>query len=211
MSAIWVNLMKTPNGKSDTLEGILDHIWYMLEQGATRSDDPFHWPVLGTAAGAGCSLRTVILRQVKAPDRILVCHSDARSAKVQEITNCSQTSWLFYHPKKRIQLRIRGQATLHDHDSYADRQWSDTRITSRLNYCTSQPPGARIDMPSSGLPDFLLNKIPTLLQTERCRKNFMVIAVHIVSIDWLLLKITGNRRALFEWDNDRLRSTWLIP
>ena len=203
--------MKTPNGKSDTLEGILDHIWYMLEQGATRSDDPFHWPVLGTAAGAGCSLRTVILRQVKAPDRILVCHSDARSAKVQEITNCSQTSWLFYHPKKKIQLRIRGQATLHDHDSYADRQWSDTRITSRLNYCTSQPPGACIDMPSSGLPDFLLNKIPTLLQTERCRKNFMVIAVHIVSIDWLHLKITGNRRALFEWDNDRLRSTWLIP
>jgi hypothetical protein len=203
--------MKSQKGKSDTLEGILDHIWYMLEQGATRSDDPFHWPVLGTAAGAGCSLRTVILRQVKAPDRILVCHSDARSAKVQEITNCSQTSWLFYHPKKKIQLRIRGQATLHDHDSYADRQWSDTRITSRLNYCTSQPPGARIDMPSSGLPDFLLNKIPTLLQTERCRKNFMVIAVHIVSIDWLLLKITGNRRALFEWDNDRLRSTWLIP
>ena len=81
--------MKNQNAKSDTLEGILDKIWYMLEQGAARSDDPFHWPALGTASGAGCSLRTVILRQVKVPDRILVCHSDARSAKVQEIMNCS--------------------------------------------------------------------------------------------------------------------------
>jgi hypothetical protein len=64
---------------------------------------------------------------------------------------------------------------------------------------------------SSGLPDFLLNKILTLLETERCRKNFMVIVVHIFSIDWLLLNITGNRRALFEWDNCKLRYTLLVP
>jgi pyridoxamine 5'-phosphate oxidase len=203
--------MKIKKEKWDTLDGVLDKIWLMLEQGATHLDDPFHWPVLGTAAKEGCSLRTVILRQVKIPDRILVCHTDARSAKVQEIMNCSQTSWLFYHPKKKIQVRILGYATLHAHDAYADRQWADISITSRLNYCTSKPPGARIDKPSSGLPDFLLNKIPTLLETERCRKNFMVIVVHIFSIDWLLLKITGNRRALFEWDKDRLQSTWLVP
>jgi hypothetical protein len=203
--------MKNRNGNLGTLDGILEKIWCMLEQGATHSDDPFHWPVLGTGAAEGCNLRTVILRQVKVPDRILVCHTDARSAKVQQILNDSQTSWLFYHPPKKIQVRIRGHATLHAQDSYADRQWADTRITSRLNYCTSQPPGARIDKPSSGLPDFLLNKIPTLFETERCRKNFMVIVVHIFSIDWLLLKITGNRRALFEWDNDKLQSTWLVP
>ena len=203
--------MKNHNGKSEDLDGLLDKIWLMLEQGATHSNDPFHWPVLGTKSSAGCSLRTVILRQVKVPERILVCHTDARSAKVQEIMNCAQTSWLFYHPKKKIQLRILGNATLHALDSYADRQWANTGITSRLNYCTSQLPGARIDKPSSGLPDFLLNKIPTILETERCRKNFIVITVHIFSIDWLLLKITGNLRALFEWDKDRLRSTWLVP
>lgn len=203
--------MKNQNEKSDSLDGILDKIWLMLEQGAAHSKDPFHWPVLGTKSSEGCSLRTVILRQVKVPERILVCHTDARSAKVQDIMNCSQTSWLFYHPKKKIQLRILGYATLHAHDAYADGQWADTSITSRLNYCTSQAPGAHIDKPSSGLPYFLLNKIPTLLETERCRNNFMVIAVHIFSIDWLLLKITGNRRALFEWEGDMLRSTWLVP
>jgi hypothetical protein len=203
--------MKIRNDKSDTLGGVLNEIWSMLEYGAAHSDDPFHWPVLGTAASEGCSLRTVILRQIRVPERILVCHTDVRSAKVQELENCSQSSWLFYHPKKKIQLRISGHATLHAHDAYADRQWAATGITSRLNYCASQPPGAPIDKPSSGLPDFLRNKIPTLLETEKCRENFMVIAVQIASIDWLLLKITRNRRALFEWDKERLRSTWLVP
>ena len=203
--------MKPKIEKWDTLDGVLNNIWRMLEQGAANSDDPFHWPVLGTTTREGCSLRTVILRQVKVPNRILVCHTDARSVKVQEIMNCSQTSWLFYHPEKKTQVRILGHATLHAHDSYADRQWADTSITSRLNYCTSQSPGTCVDKPSSGLPDFLLNKIPTLLETERCRKNFMVIAVHIFSIDWLLLKVTGNRRALFQWDKNSLRSTWLVP
>ena len=198
-------------GKWETLDGILDKIWLMLEQGATDSADPFHWPVLGTTAEAGCSLRTVILRQVNAPDRSLVCHTDARSAKVQEITNYPQTSWLFYHPEKKIQVRISGHATLHAQDSYADRQWAETSITSRLNYCASQPPGTPIDKPSSGLPDFLLNKIPTLLETAMGRKNFMAIAVHILSIDWLILKVTGNLRAQFEWDEDRLRARWLVP
>jgi hypothetical protein len=203
--------MKIKKEKWDTLDGVLDKIWLMLEQGAAHSDDPFHWPVLGTTAKEGCSLRTVILRKVSVPQRILVCYTDARSAKVQEIMNCSQTSWLFYHPQKKIQVRISGHATLHARDPYADRQWADISVTSRLNYCASQPPGAPIDKPSSGLPDFLLNKIPTLLETEIGRMHFMVIAVQIFSIDWLILKVTGNRRARFEWDGDRLHARWLVP
>jgi hypothetical protein len=203
--------MKIKNEKCDTLDCVLDKIWLMLEHGASDPDDPFHWPALGTTSIEGCNLRTVILRKVNVPERSIVCYTDARAAKVQDIKNYSQTSWLFYQPTKKIQLRISGQTTLHSHDTYADRQWSDTKITSRLNYCASQPPGTPINKPSSGLPDFLLNKLPTLLETERCRKNFMVIVVHIFSIDWLLLKITGNLRALFEWDKDRLRSTWLVP
>lgn len=203
--------MKIGNAKWDTLEGVLDSIWVMLEQGASQPDDPFHYPVLGTAGYEGCSMRTVILRQVNVSERILVCHCDARSAKVQEIKKCSQVNWLFYHSKMKIQLRVSGEATLHANDAYADRQWADTGLTSRLNYCASQPPGTPIGTPSSGLPDFLLNKIPTLLESQTGRKNFMSIAVRINCIDWLMLKITGNRRARFEWDKDRLHLTWLVP
>ena len=171
--------MNIKNGKWNTLEEILENTWRMLEKGAARSDDPFHWPVLGTVVNDGCSLRTVILRQANSEDRTLVCHTDSRAPKVEEIRNQQHISWLFYHPEKKIQVRISGHATLHDDDSFADRQWADSSVTSRLNYCASHPPGTPLDKPSSGLPDFLLKKVPTLVQTEKGRKYFMAIAMKI--------------------------------
>jgi hypothetical protein len=195
----------------DTLEGLLQEACSMLAQGAKRFNHPFHWPVLGSTGKDGSSLRTVILRQFIWPERTLICHTDARAAKVQEITNFSEISWLFYHPKKKVQLRISGPATLHSYDQIADRQWTRTKITSRLNYCTSQPPGTPIDRPSSGLPDFLRQKVPTLLESETGRKHFMVIAGRMDSLDWLALRALGNRRARFDWDENGLQAHWLVP
>ena len=203
--------MKKRERKWETLDRVLKEACTMLEQGVSRFNDPFHWPVLGTTGKDGSRLRTVILRQFIWPERILVCHTDARADKVQEISNCANVSWLFYHPKKKVQLRISGPARLHAVDQFADRQWANSKITSRLNYCASAPPGTPIDKPSSGLPDFLRHKVPTLLDVERGRKNFMVIAGQIDSMDWLVLKVLGNRRALFNWDGNGLKAEWLIP
>jgi pyridoxamine 5'-phosphate oxidase len=203
--------MKKKKGKWDTLDGILNEVWKMLKRGVTHFNDPFHCPVLGTTGKDGCSLRTVILRQLLLPDRILVCHTDSRATKAEELYDSNRVSWLFYHPKKKVQVRITGQATLHTDDQFADDQWAATRITSRLNYRALHPPGTPVDEPSSGFPDFLLNKIPTLLESERGREHFMAIACRIDSIDWLILRILGNRRARFDWYENRLSATWLIP
>jgi len=204
-------MMRRKEKKWDTLDGVLNEIWEMLRRGASRFNDPFHWPALGTTAEDGVSLRTVILRQFILADRILVCHTDARAEKIREISNSARVSWLFYHPPKKVQLRISGPATLHADDEFADRQWAAAKITSRLNYCAIDPPGNAIERPSSGLPDFLLNKVPTLLETERGRKNFMAIACRIDSMDWLVLNLLGNRRARFDWDENGLNAKWLIP
>lgn len=203
--------MKKKEGKWDTFDGILNEVWRMLRRGVAHFNDPFHWPVLGTTGKDGGSLRTVILRQFILPERILVCHTDSRTDKVQEISNSPKVSWLFYHPQKKVQLRISGHATLHEDDRFADGQWAVTKATSRINYCTTEPPGTAIDKPSSGLPDFLLRKVPTLLESERVRKNFMAISCRIDSVDWLILRALGNRRTRFDWDENGLRATWLIP
>jgi pyridoxamine 5'-phosphate oxidase len=204
--------MKKNTPESEPLDRILNQIWHMLRRGVTHSHDPFHYPVLGTMGKKSCSMRTVILRQFSLPDRILVCYTDSRAPKVKEIEDCNNVIWLFYHPKKKIQLRMSGKASLHTDDQFADDQWAGSRITSRLNYCATQPPGIPVDSPMSGLPDFLLNKVPSMLNTEKGRKYFMAIASKIQSIDWLELRMVGNRRALFTWDDeDSLSVTWLIP
>jgi pyridoxamine 5'-phosphate oxidase len=195
----------------DTLEGVLQEAWKMLKRGAVRFNDPFHRPVLGTTGEDDPGLRTVILRQLILPDRVLVCHTDARAAKVKEICLANRVAWLFYHPKRKIQLKITGPATLHADDHFADQQWATVKPTSRLNYCAIEAPGTPIERPSAGLPDFLLHKIPTLLESESGRRNFMVVAGRIDTMDWLNLRVFGNRRARFNWDKSGLGATWLIP
>lgn len=197
--------------KEKSLNGILDEIWTMLERGAARFNDAFHAPVLGTATETGCSLRMVILRDVDKSDRTLICHTDGRALKTAEIESSDIVSWLFYHPKRMIQIRLSGPAKLHGHDAFADQQWEKTGLASRLNYLAQVPPGTPVDTPPSGLPDFLRNKIPALTQSRKGRKNFLAIAGRIDTIDWLILKKTGNLRARFNWDGERWHSTWLVP
>ncbi|MFC1882321.1 hypothetical protein ACFL2S_12605 [Thermodesulfobacteriota bacterium] len=87
--------MRKKEGKGNTLDGILNEIWKMLNRGASHYHDPFHWPVLGTTGKDGVRLRCVILREFIMPDRVLVCHTDARAAKVEEISNVAKVSWRF--------------------------------------------------------------------------------------------------------------------
>lgn len=197
--------------KWNTLENVLNGSWALLKRGVDDFNDPFHWPVLGTTGKDGSQLRTVILRQFILPDRVLVCHADARSAKVQEISDSDRVSWLFYHPDRKVQLRISGYAALHRNDQLANEQWKSTKITSRFNYATNEPPGTPIDKPSSGLSDLFRNKVPTLLESETYRKNFIAIACQIEHMDWLILKKLGNRCARFDWDGQGLNATWLVP
>ena len=203
--------MVIADDKRQSLEAELSGIWKMLQRGVARFNDPFHSPVLGTVDQGKSALRTVILRQFRLTERVLVCHTDSRANKVREMSNQADVCWLFYHPKKKVQLRISGPATLHTDDRFADEQWAATKIPSRLNYCAVEPPGTYLELPSSGLPDFLLNKVPTLINTESGRKNFMVIAGQIKSLDWLQLSILGNRRARFDWTPAGLQATWLVP
>jgi len=205
------NLMGKKERNWKTLDSVLNESWNMLSRGAAHFNDPFHWPVLGTTGKEGVSLRCVILRKFLMPGRVLVCHSDARAGKIQEISADARVSWLFYHPQRKVQLRISSHATLHADDQFADEQWAAMKPASRLNYCTTDPPGTAVERPSSGLPDFLRHKVPALIDTEKSRHNFMAIACRIDSMDWLVLQVLGNRRARFDWDETGLNAKWLIP
>ena len=203
--------MPKQKGNWDTLEGVWAGIDNMLTRGLSHYNDSFHWPVLGTVGKHGCSQRSVILRGYRQNDRLLICHTDARAAKAQEIEQDSRVSWLFYHPKKKIQLRITGLATLHTDDQFADEQWAAASKTNRLNYSTSEAPGTVIPEPSTGLPELLLNKLPTLLQSESARINFMSISCQFDNLDWLLLSPLGNRRARFQWIGGKMTACWVVP
>lgn len=196
----------------EALAQVRSMVWDLLVKGVSRSRDPMHSPALATGSARGCQVRKVILRNVDEKERALTCYSDARAAKVGEIREHGHVQWLFYHPRKQIQLRISGQATVHTDDQVADIHWGRVKGFSRLNYCTEWPPGTRIDEPSSGLPARLIRQLSNLVHTNTGRPNFAVIVGRVETIDWLRLSKTGNTRARFEWEADhRMQAFWVVP
>lgn len=190
---------------------ILATIWQMLADGVRDRDDPFHTPVIGTVGAQGCNMRTVVLREVDPADRLLMCHTDTRSGKMNDMRQHPRSSWLFYHPGAKIQVRLTGQATIHTTDEIAEQAWERTALLSRRCYC-GEAPGLVKDAPASGLPDTLHDREPTEAESAVGRPHFAVIRCQIDWIDWLQLHFAGHRRAQFMWDEqDRPTATWMTP
>jgi hypothetical protein len=195
----------------DPLEQVLASTWAMLKKGVTRSTDPFHRPVLATGESDGCGLRTVILRHVDPTGRTLVCYADDRSAKISEIEQSGNAGWLFYHPRKMIQVRIHGAASIHTADATADHWWLRVKGFTRLSFCAEKPPGTSLSQPSSGISQRLLKDLPNLMTGNAGREHFAVIVGQVEYLDWLQLRPSGNVRARFQWTSDCLDASWIVP
>ena len=196
----------------ENLQDIWDNAWAMLALGVTDAADPFHTPVLGTVSPMAVVCARWCYVGIIPAERILICHTDLRSEKVQEIQRNPRVSWLFYHSQQKVQLRLTGQATLHTTDELADQQWAASALTSRYSYCAVDRPGAPSNGPTSGLPEPLLLRAPTWAESEAGRKNFTVIACRVDFMDWLYLRAEeGHLRAQFTWRGDELSATWVVP
>jgi len=194
-----------------TLDAVLALSWKLLHEGVQNYRSPFHHAALTTINDKKPQVRLVILREFSERDRILVCHCDVRSPKVLQIHGNRNVSWLFYDPKKWLQLRISGTATVHTDDALAELQWKTVSVPHRINYCAETPPGSPTDKPASGIPDFLHDKASTFLDSSASRKNFAVIVCQFDAMDWLLLRLTGHVRAKFHWKDHGLDASWVIP
>jgi hypothetical protein len=199
--------------KKDTssLDEVLKSSWRDLHNSVKNSRHPFYRPALTTVVSNKPEVRTVILRGFSEEDRTLISYCDARTPKVSHIRNNPNVSWLFYHPKKWLQLRLCGTATVHTNNETSESQWKKVSQTNKFNYCSEMPPGSPTNKPTSGLPDFVRNKASKLLDHQQAYNNFAVIVCRFDEMDWLLLKLTGHIRAKFYWKDNHINASWIIP
>ncbi len=195
-----------------TLSDLAADTWQQLVRGAADGKHPFHTPVLGTGGAGGIHLRTLVLRQVNATDRQLICYSDLRTVKVHDIAVQPRVSWLFWHPRQKLQLRLRGQVTLHGPgDPVAQAHWARVPPAGRKDYMALQPPGSALGTPSQGLPPGLEGALPDEVASQSGQANFAVLITRVDYIDWLWLRREGHRRAQFHYEGNALRATWVVP
>lgn len=196
---------------NSTLDEVLTSIWHLLFRGAVQKKDPLHTATIGTTDNGISQLRTVVLRKTEKTTRQLYFYTDIRSEKVQQLNKNPTLSWLFYHPKKNIQIRAIGKAKIHYQDELANQHWQNIPSYGRKTYGTVQAPSTMIKESSDNLPDLWKGEEIAMAKTEYAYANFALIVCEITALEWLHLQRSGHQRAKFSWINDEWVGEWLVP
>lgn len=197
--------------QSPTLEEIWTNIWASLIDGAGFSQHPFNKPILASAGDDGPEARTIVLRKVDNKKKILICHSDVRSKKTEQLRRSPVASWLFWDAASRIQLRLTTASTIHHLDEVAETAWAELSPTSKTNYSVALRPGTVIASAEAGIAAYDRNMSPEIDTARTWFQHFSVIHSTVVKADWLCLSRAGHRRARFIVSDQGVDSSWIVP
>ena len=194
-----------------TLEQIQSSCWSLLFRGAVQNRDEFHTPVLATYNGTVPNARTVVLRETIIEHRTLLFYSDIRSTKIKELETCPFATLVFWNPGKHVQIRAKGEVTIHHKDEVAIAAWAKLPAKNRKDYATTTPPSSVAVSAENHLPEFWSQENLSVETTNPFFVNFVVLAMVVTELDWLLLEREGHKRALFTWEDSQWHSSWLVP
>jgi len=158
---------------------------------------PFKTMVLGTVEGSIPQLRTVVKRNFH-KSKGITFYTDSRSPKVAQIRQNPQVSLLLYHPKKKLQVRISGEAHIASSESALHKSalQSIEQSRSRTDYMTVLPPGHVINDTEVTYGDHL---------------SVAVIQVVLTKMDVLVLDRQGHQRRAYSLESDQWIETTLVP
>ncbi|MBX2873473.1 MAG: pyridoxamine 5'-phosphate oxidase family protein [Saprospiraceae bacterium] len=170
----------------------------LLRSNADRKH-PFRLMYLSTF-GEYPEVRTVVKRKVDSELK-LTFFTDSRSPKVDQLREHPKVSVLFYHPKKKLQIRLYGQAQLIDegHGDFDRYLQSVKESPSVKDYTTIQAPGQTLSEESEA---------GALFGDEI---HFVAIEIHPARLDVLQLGRESHQRSLFMREKDNWIQQELVP
>lgn len=169
-----------------------------LQKGTSKKGHPFRYGTLGTVGlGTTARLRTIVLRKVS-EDLKLVFYTDRRSRKIGHIKENNSVSLLFYHPKKLLQLKIEGRASIVSDNEELKKYWAGVQPTSRKDYTTASAPGSPISNPDD-------------VEYVEEKNYFTIVEIESSKIEYLKLKRPNHLRILFSKDDGEWNGEFLVP
>lgn len=160
---------------------------------------PFRLLYLSTI-GEFPEVRTVVKRHIDS-DLKLTFFTDSRSPKVEQIWDNPKVSALFYHPKKKLQIRLYGEACLIDegHGDF-DRYLQSVKASPSLkDYTTLQAPGSSLEEEEEA--SALFGK----------EIHFTAIEVQAQKLDVLQLGREHHQRSCYYLEEEGWREEPLVP
>jgi pyridoxamine 5'-phosphate oxidase len=182
------------------LHEILETLIHELHRGALDPKHPFRYLNLGTCCKDFPEVRTVVLRKVD-QDLNFYVFTDSRSEKVQAIQENSKVALHFYHPKKRVQIRIQAETEIHHQDELASESWKRVQGDAQKAYTSTLAPGRKIEYPE-----------PAWQWPENMGDRFFAVLKFIPqSIEALQLDGLNHLRMRFSREEKDWKGAWLVP
>ncbi len=142
-------------------------------------------------------VRTVVQRKAETDFRITF-FTDARSPKVQHILKNPRVSALFYHPKKKLQLRLNAEATVQTSgEPYRSFRQEVEQSGSLKDYTSRRAPGTPIQ---EGIEAQAGEEV-----------NFAVVQLNPVRLDILQLGREHHLRARYRLQNGVWEEQKVVP
>ena len=191
--------IKNPRHYNEINE-IYQTIWKNLAEGTNDRSSEFHTFTLATTFNNIASARTVVLRGCNKKDLTISFHTNNLSKKIEAIKKNSNVESLFYSRNEKIQIRVSGNAEIHNSDEICKEIWMNMSQDSRDCYLYDKHPGSIIENPD----DIFLKK------TNSLSENFCFVNIFISKIEWLYLSSSGHRRVSFSKKNS-FEGNWVVP
>jgi pyridoxamine 5'-phosphate oxidase len=188
-------------GKQHKPAEIFSIIKHELNRGALDNKHPFRFVVLSTTGVDGPDSRYVVLRSVNEELHFFV-YTDSRSEKIEALKAEPWASLLFYHPKKRIQVRLKAKTVFHQQNGIAKQHWEKVQGDARKSYQSILAPGIPIQSPEEA---YSWNAQPEDFS------NFTVLELIPNSIELLQLNGLEHLRIRFTHPNDKWLGQWMVP
>lgn len=169
-----------------------------LQKGVSKKGHPFRYCTLGTVGSEHLPrLRTIVLRKVS--DTLdLTFYTDKRSKKIIHIKENNKVSVLFYHPKKLLQLKVEGLASIITDKGELQRYWSGVQPNSRKDYTTHSAPGSSISNPDN-------------IEYLDDENHFCMVNIEPFKIEYLKLKRPNHLRIRFSKSDGEWNGEFLVP
>lgn len=197
----------------ETLNDIWEFFIQQLRRGVVDNKSPFHLPVFISKNEKSPNPRVVVLRKFEVDPFRLSIHTDSRSEKFTELNNSPDSSWLFWNPRSRVQLRMYGSSKIYHKDEQSLAAWKELSPGTQKNYSAQIGPGSAIDHYQKGIDTYHRAEQVTNAQSQSWYEHFCLITSSIYKIEFLQLDPKGHIRAEFTRNDvaKNWNSQWLVP
>ena len=183
------------------LHNFLNDTLHELSRATHDAKHPYRYMVMSTKSEYFPDTRMVVFRSFDKESMRGRIYTDYRTNKVQQLKINPYASFLLWHPKQRLQVKLL-TSTEFIHEPWRSKLFDQLSEKQKSEYNTELAPGTPIDEIEEG------HKIADQLSPE----NFSVVEFHIEVMEVLQLNRKKHIKARFSYERGELKEkSWLVP